>query len=106
MIGILDNHIYVKPPAIHSNMMNLSHKEANITGLKLSKTLKGKATADAGVDQWMLQHIAMVEMNRKYPFFIPMCIAIGRQKVIDSLWVSVVLLICRLFPCEMFFSKY
>ena len=89
MIGMLDNHIYMKPPPVLSKLLNLSHKEANITGLKLSKTLREKATADAGVDQWMLQHTAMVDMNRKHPFFIPMCIVIGRQKVVNALWVSV-----------------
>ena len=89
MIGMLDNHIYMKPPAVRAHMMNLSQKEANIIGLKLSKTLREKATATSGVSQWMLQHNAMVEMNKKYPFFIPMCIVIARQKVVDAVWVSV-----------------
>ena len=34
----------------------------------------------------MLQHKSMVELNRTYPFFIPMCVVIGREKVKDAIW--------------------
>ena len=57
-------------------------------GKKLSKTLRSKSTAEGAIDQWRLQHIALQEMNEKYPFFIPMCIVIGQQKVRDAVWVS------------------
>jgi len=86
MEGILNNHLLMVPPVVKSKMLNLSKKEAYIIGRKLAKTLKGQKTAEAGVDQWMLAHPAMIEMGREYPFFIPMIIVIGRQKVIDAPW--------------------
>ena len=73
-------------PVVKSHMLNLSKMEENIIGRKLAKSLKGKKTAEAGVDQWMLAHRAMIEMDKKYKFFIPMIIVIGRQKVIDAPW--------------------
>jgi len=86
MEGILNNHLLMVPPVVKSNMLNLSKLEANIIGRKLAKTLKGKKTAEVGVDQWMLAHHAIIEMNKKYKFFIPMIIVIGRKKLIDAPW--------------------
>ena len=86
MEGILNNHLLMVPPVVKSKMLNLSKMEANTIGRKLAKALKGKRTAEAGVDQWMLAHQAMIEMNKKYKFFIPMIIVIGRQKVMDAPW--------------------
>ena len=40
MEGILNNHLLLLPPAIKSNMLNLSCMEANVIGQKLSKSLK------------------------------------------------------------------
>ena len=84
--GILDNNIYLFPPEIDLKLMNLSNIEAKIIGQKLAKSLKQRKTAEVGVDQWMVQHPAMVELSENYPFFIPMVIVIGRQKVMDALW--------------------
>ena len=88
MKGMLNNHIFLVPPPVRSKMQNLSMKDAEIIGRKLSKSLKGRKTAEGGVDEWMLKHPAMIEMARKYPFFIPMCIVIGTEKVIHAPWVS------------------
>jgi len=84
MEGILNNHLLMVQPVVKSKMSNLSKMEANIIGRKLAKTLKGNETAKAGVDQWMLAHLAMIEMDKKFKFFIPMIIIIGRQKVNDA----------------------
>ena len=86
MEGILNNHLLMVQPVVKSKMSNLSKMEANIIGRKLAKTLKGNETAKAGVDQWMLAHLAMIEMDKKFKFFIPMIIIIGRQKVNDAPW--------------------
>ena len=85
MEGILDTHLAVPTP-IRAKLLNLSSREANTIGRKLSNSLKAKKTAEAGVDQWMLLHPAMVEMGKTYDFFIPMIVTIGRQKVIDAPW--------------------
>jgi len=84
MEGILNNHLLMVPPVVKSKMLNFSKMEANIIGRKLAKTLKGKNTAEAGVDQWILAHPARMEMKKNCKFFAPMIIVIGRQKVIDA----------------------
>ena len=88
MKGILNNHIQVVAPSVNTKMLNLSHKEAYTIGSKLSKVLRAKTTAELAIDNWRLQHVALQEMDKKYPFFIPMCIVIGQQKVKDAPWVS------------------
>ena len=88
MKGMLNNHIQVVAPAVNSRVLNLSHKEAYTIGSKLSKVLRAKTTTALAVDNWRLQHVALQEMDKKYPFFIPMCIVIGQQKVRDAIWVS------------------
>ena len=91
MEGMLNNHITIGAPSVNSKMLNLSKKEANTIGRRTAKILREKAITEAAVDQWMIQHPAMMEMNEKYDFFIPMCIVIGRQKVMDAPWVSVII---------------
>ena len=88
MEGLLNNNIMLTAPSVNSNMLNLSVIEAYIIGRKLARVLREKATAEMAIDQWMIQHPAMLEMNEKFEFFIPMCIVIGRQKVMDAPWVS------------------
>ena len=88
MEGILNNYIMMAAPSVNSKMINLSNIEARIIGRKIAKTLREKAIVEAAVDQWKIQNPALLEMDDKYPFFIPMCIVIGRQKVIDAPWVS------------------
>ena len=84
--GMMDDQLFLVPPKVNSSMLNLSDREAKIIGRKLNKALKSKKIVEAGVDHWMLQHPSMVEMGRKYPFFIPMCIIIGRRKVKEAIW--------------------
>jgi len=88
MKGMLNNHIQVVAAAVNARMLNLSHKEAYTIGSKLSKVLRAKLTTEIAVDQWTKQHVALQEMDKKYSFFIPMCIVIGQQKVKDAPWVS------------------
>ena len=51
------------PPVVKTKMLTLSKLEAYTIGRKLAKTLKGKKTAEAGVDQWMLAHPAMIKAH-------------------------------------------
>ena len=88
MEGILNNYLVVSAPSVNSKMLNLSNMEAYTIGRKVAKVLRSKATAEMAIDQWMIQNPALLQMNEEYPFFIPMCIVIGRKKVIDAPWVS------------------
>ena len=88
MEGILNNHLMMSEPAVNSKIINLSSKEANTIGRKLSKILKSKPTPETAIDQWRLQNPAILELDKRYAFFIPMCITIGTQKVIEAPWVS------------------
>ena len=82
--GMLDESFALSFSAVNTSMLTLTHDEAHIIGRKLVKALKGKKTATGGVDQWRLEHPAMMEMSERYPFFIPMCVNIGTQQIIGS----------------------
>ena len=55
-------------------------------GRSLSGALNARKVAEAGVDQWMLQYPALVELNKNNMFFLPMAITIGRRKLIQAPW--------------------
>ena len=84
--GMLDNHIFSMPPQVKSTMLEITREQANIVGRKMAKRLKGKKLVAAGVDQWVLAHPVLLELAEEYPFFTPMCVLIGRQNIMNSLW--------------------
>jgi len=86
MEGVLDNTILLFPPIILTPLTSLTQSQANTIGRKLSKTLQGKRTAEAGADQWMRQHPAIVELSEEDPFFMPMIVTISQQKLDDAIW--------------------
>ena len=86
--GMLDNHVDIlsMPQTITAGMSDLTDEQALTIGRKLNKALRGKKTVDAGVDTWIVSNTAMVEFNRVHLFFLPMCIIIATDKLLNSPW--------------------
>ena len=84
--GLLHNGLVLFPPAVRTPLLDLTHEEGLITGKKFSKTLKGKTNVALAADQWTLVHPAMVDLSSRYPFFAPMIISIGQDKLDNAIW--------------------
>ena len=85
IFGMLDNWLY-DPKVIQTKFENLSSVEARYIGRSLSKALKARKTAEAGVDQWLLNYPALVECCGRHPFFLPLCVSLAQQKLIHAPW--------------------
>ena len=72
--------------AVSRTLANITNDDAKAIGDSLSKSLKAKKSAAAGVDQWVLQNDELVAFVAIYHFFVPMCVIIGRQQVMDAPW--------------------
>ena len=83
--GMLNNSLS-DPKTINTKLDNLSNKEAMFMGRSLSSALRERKVAEAGVDQWMQQYPALIELSKSSKFFLPMAITIGRRKLIQAPW--------------------
>ena len=83
--GMLSNSLN-DPKIINTKLDNLSNKEAMFMGRSLSSALKARKVSEAGVDQWLQQYPALVELSKRNRFFLPMAITIGTRKLIQAPW--------------------
>ena len=85
--GMMNNSLYCFPTSTGKLILsNLNDDQASIIGMKFSNGLRSRGSSEAGTQQWISQHLALVELDNKYPFFSTMCNTIGQRKLREALW--------------------
>ncbi|GMI28253.1 hypothetical protein TeGR_g4924, partial [Tetraparma gracilis] len=72
--------------AVKTKLECLSELQARDMGKSLSKALRARKTADAGVYQWKNQNPSMVELFKKYPWVEEMITTIGEEVLKNAPW--------------------
>ena len=83
--GMLNNNLSVARTP-NTTIGHISKKEAKTLGGKLSNGLRNRGTAEAGVEGWIGKSKVLIDFDKKYAFFTPMCKVIGQHKLRDALW--------------------
>ena len=84
VVGMLSN--WIKDVNVNSKLRNLSNKEAQSIGQSFSSALRARKVAEAGVDQWVHQYPAVVELCKENSFFASMAVTIGKTKLKEAPW--------------------
>ena len=87
--GMLSNWLK-EPEIITSTLDNLSNREALSIGKSLSSALEDRVVAESGVDLWIQQYPALVELSKRNKFFVSMATTIGRRNLEQAPWGLVV----------------
>ena len=74
------------PRKVQSKVDNLSKKEATKIGHSLSAILRVRKVPQVGVDVWVREYPALVELAKRERFFVPMAVIIGQRKIDKALW--------------------
>ena len=83
--GMLSNQLR-DPKLIRTELDNLSKKEALMIGQSFSVALKARKVAEVGLDVWLHEYAALVQLSRENRFFVPMAVTIGQRKLEQALW--------------------
>ena len=83
--GMLSNWLR-DPKIIQTNLATLSSKEALKMGQSFSVALKSRKVAEAGVDVWLNEYAALVQISKENAFFVPMAVTIGQRKLDQAPW--------------------
>ena len=74
------------PTVVKTKRNNLSMKEANKIGLSLSGPLRARKAARVGVDVWIREYPALVELAKLERWFPSMAVVIGQRKLDRAVW--------------------
>ena len=55
-------------------------------GQSFSAALEDRAVAEAGVDMWIQQYPALIELTQSNTFFVSMATTIGKRKLLQAPW--------------------
>ena len=80
------NNSWKEMNAINSKLDNLSNKKAEAIGQAFSAALEDRMVSEAGVDMWIQQYPALLELSKHSEFFLSMAITIGKRKLMQALW--------------------
>ncbi len=83
--GMLSNRLR-DPKSIRTKLDNLSNKEALMMGQSLSVPLKARKVASTGVEVWINEYAALVQLRNKCMFFAPLAVTIGQRKLDQAIW--------------------
>ena len=71
---------------ISTKMSNLSSREALAIGKAFSTALEDRAVVEAGVEMWIQQYPALIELSKSNKFFTSMAITIGKHNLAKAPW--------------------
>ena len=82
--GMLNN--WIADTYVTSKLDDLSNREALAIGRSFAAALEDRMVAEAGVDLWIHQFPALVELSKSNKFFLSMATTIGKRKILKAPW--------------------
>jgi len=85
MVRVVENKL--RPAGtVNTPLCDLSKREGGVMARGLAMAMASNLTAEAGVDQWLLQHSALIQFDKEEAFFRPMMNVVGKRLLGEVSW--------------------
>jgi len=86
MVRVVENKLRAVVSVVNTPLCDASKKEGRAMARGLAMALAGNLTAEAGVDQWILQERALVQFDKEEAWFRPMLNLVAKRLLGEVSW--------------------
>jgi len=86
MVRVVENKLRAVVSVVNTPLCDASKKEGRAMARGLAMALAGNLTAEAGVDQWILQERALVQFDKEEVWFRPMLNLVAKRLLGEVSW--------------------